>query len=75
MSKLELTPGRVRVSEWADGSPYLSLAEDGPTTNTVLNHNHQLAIHLKDGTSMAEAEALANYMNKYVKQLGITFLP
>jgi hypothetical protein len=75
MSNPELTPGRFRVSEWADGSPYLSLLEGAPRTNTVLNDRHQLAIHLKDGTTMQEAEELVRHMNKYVTQLGITFLP
>ena len=71
----EIIPAQFTVSEWADGTPFLSLQEDGPETNTVLNNKNLLAIHLERGTTIADAQELARFMNRHITKIGLTFLP
>jgi hypothetical protein len=75
MSKFEVADVRFKVCEFGDGTPYLCPLEGGPKNNKVFNADNLFAIHLKDGTTMQEAEALAAHLNKFATKLGITFLP
>ena len=75
MAKLhEYADLRFKVSEWEDGTPFLSPVETGASRNRLLNDKFLLAIHLKDGTTLEQAEEIVRHLNSYIAKIGITIL-
>jgi hypothetical protein len=72
-NKPEFADVRFRVTEFADGTPYLSTQENGPDTNTVLNSHTNFIMLLKKGITMNDAEALKEHLNKHVSQISLQF--
>jgi hypothetical protein len=71
--KSEFADVRFKVSEFGDGEPYLSTQENGPNTNATLNGTTAFLMTLQKGTTITEAESLADHLNKHVAQISLQF--
>jgi hypothetical protein len=71
--KSEFADVRFRVSEFGDGEPYLSTQENGPNTNSILNGTTSFLMTLQKGTTIAEAEKLADHLNQHVAKISLQF--
>lgn len=67
----EFADVRFKVAEFAGGEPILNTYENGPNSNTILNSRTDFLMILKPGTSIEDAQRLADHLNKNVKQISI----
>jgi hypothetical protein len=72
MSRLsEFADVRFRVSEFAQGEPFISTEENGPHNNTILDSKTGFLMILNKGTTLSECERLVDHLNKHVKQISL----
>jgi len=67
----EFADVRFKVSEFAEGEPFISTLEGGPTSNTILNDRTDFLMILKDGITLEQAKSLVEHLNQHVKQISI----
>jgi hypothetical protein len=71
--KPEFADVEFKVYEFGESEPYIGTRENGPDTNTILNSRASFLMLLKPGTSVNEAEQLAQHLNNSVQRISLQF--
>ena len=67
---IEFADARFRVSEGVNNL-FLSTYENGPDSNKILDSKTNFLIILREGTTMQEAEALKDQLNRHISKISI----
>ncbi|HZU30079.1 MAG TPA: hypothetical protein VFB79_03130 [Candidatus Angelobacter sp.] len=62
---------RFRVKEFGDGTPFIT-AEPQHITTTLVGNEAFMSFELNRGTTLAEAERIAEYLNNHISMVTYT---